>query len=179
MEDQHEDDVHYMSMALKVAKAALAVGEVPVGCILVLKDRSEALVISHGANQVNATRDATRHAEIVAIDRLLTGGSSSDHLWLDFGTGMKQEVRGTELQFHRKDGQEHWQDQWVNIAGEADCWENKLGWRNNSEQEFKSPEVLKKCELYVTCEPCIMCGESIAVHACCTGKANSILTTQR
>ena len=39
--------------------------------------------MSHGANQVNATRDPTRHAELVAFDRLLTGGRSSDLLRLD------------------------------------------------------------------------------------------------
>ena len=83
---------HYMRQALDVARAALEVGEVPVGCVIVLRDPDEqrdckgstnssdsenetcdGVVVSHGANQVNATRDATRHAELVAIDRMLTG----------------------------------------------------------------------------------------------------------
>jgi tRNA(Arg) A34 adenosine deaminase TadA len=156
-------DEYYMRLALQVAEAALKIGEVPVGCVIVLPNVvggegvvassssssssscSEAItattaapsdihhrhepqqqqqqqhngslffrnndmntdssslswqeqsfqqlarpirihdsvIISHGANQVNATRDATRHAEMVAIDRLLTGvGLSSDKLKL-------------------------------------------------------------------------------------------------
>ena len=42
----------------------------------------DSVVISHGANQVNACRDATRHAELVALDRLLTGSVSTDQLRL-------------------------------------------------------------------------------------------------
>jgi len=152
MNDQYEDDAHYMSMALNVAKAALTVGEVPVGCIVVLKDHPsipEAVVISHGANQVNATRDATRHAEIVAIDRLLTCGTSSDHLRLNLGKGAEEDTAT------------HWEDRWVDVGVEPDQWKNKFGWRNMLKEEFKSREAFKHCEMYVTCEPCIMCGESI------------------
>ena len=128
---------HYMRQALEVAGAALEVGEVPVGCVIVLGEGGQSIsegggggdgggggglivgggcsggeptggrkgegdplppggggggdlppspldhpsvVISHGANQVNATRDATRHAELVALDRMLTGGMASDRL---------------------------------------------------------------------------------------------------
>ncbi|KAL7581346.1 hypothetical protein ACA910_006104 [Epithemia clementina (nom. ined.)] len=132
-----------MRLALKVAQRALDVGEVPVGCVIVMPvaavvppakssynnnnrstensavptnpvpesagtnsttmpfDKEEEannnqnerqhqqtqrvvpVVVSHGANQVNATRDATRHAELVALDRMLTGiGQSSDALCL-------------------------------------------------------------------------------------------------
>ena len=39
---------------------------------------SPCVIISHGANQVNATRDASRHAECIAIDRMLTGSMTSD-----------------------------------------------------------------------------------------------------
>jgi hypothetical protein len=82
-EDLENDADSYMRMALQVGQAALEIGEVPVGCVIVLRrDDGDSVVISHGANQVNCTRDATRHAEIVAIDRLLTGGQSSDLLRL-------------------------------------------------------------------------------------------------
>lgn len=103
-EDNDDNDKYFMKKALEVAERALELGEVPVGCVIVLdKDhpcvrarRQEkgvndedliaedrfGVIISHGANQVNATRDATRHAEIVAIDRLLTDGVSSDQLRL-------------------------------------------------------------------------------------------------
>ena len=80
-EDGDSDDIFFMRQALAVAEKALAIGEVPVGCVIVMpsaasKDRGT--IVSHGANQVNATRDATRHAELVAIDRMLTLGASSD-----------------------------------------------------------------------------------------------------
>ena len=82
-EDMENDEESYMRLALQVGQAALEIGEVPVGCIIVLRrDDGDSVVISHGANQVNCTRDATRHAELVAIDRLLTGGQSSDLLRL-------------------------------------------------------------------------------------------------
>lgn len=149
-------DERYMRQALHVAREALQIGEVPVGCVVVYhpppdaredEPRSQAneekvdatngsesinssvmsippgstggdneahppttrtplqlapsaepenqalrrpaelprsgVVVSHGANQVNATRDPTRHAELVAFDRLLAGGRSSDQLRLE------------------------------------------------------------------------------------------------
>lgn len=56
----------WMKHALTVAQKGLSQGEVPVGCVMVLKE-----VISEGHNEVNATLNATRHAEIVAYDKLL------------------------------------------------------------------------------------------------------------
>ncbi|CAJ1946888.1 unnamed protein product [Cylindrotheca closterium] len=167
MEKQKEDDAHYMVMALQVAKAALSVGEVPVGCVLVLKDHLsipggyESVVISHGANQVNATRDATRHAEIVAIDRILTLGTSSDQMRLALDTGMEQYAESSGFQ-HRQARQKHWEDRWVNVAGNPNHWKNQFGWKNKTYVELRSPEVLQNCELYVTCEPCIMCSSALA-----------------
>ncbi|NWY38291.1 ADAT2 deaminase, partial [Sylvia atricapilla] len=49
------------------AKEALEKGEVPVGCLLVY----EGEVIGRGRNEVNETKNATRHAEMVAIDQVL------------------------------------------------------------------------------------------------------------
>lgn len=56
-----------MSSAFQEARAALAVGEVPVGCVFVYKNS----IIARGANAVNATKNATRHAEFVCIDQVL------------------------------------------------------------------------------------------------------------
>ena len=56
----------WMRKALELARTALAAGEVPVGCIIVFKDR----VISTGSNRVNETKNATRHAEMVALDEM-------------------------------------------------------------------------------------------------------------
>lgn len=53
-----------MEVAMKLARQALAVGEVPVGCVFVY----EGQIIAIGRNTVNETRNATRHAEINCID---------------------------------------------------------------------------------------------------------------
>ena len=64
-----EDDrhLHWMQKAHQLAQDALRVGEVPVGCIFVYKEE----IIATGGNEVNETKNATRHAELVAIDKVL------------------------------------------------------------------------------------------------------------
>jgi len=54
---EEDEDVYFMRQALKVAQAALDLGEVPVGCVIVLPTEKGSVIVSHGANQVNATRD--------------------------------------------------------------------------------------------------------------------------
>jgi tRNA(adenine34) deaminase len=56
----HDD---YMGKALAQARLALAVGEVPIGAVLI----SAGEVVGAGFNQPIAARDPTAHAEIVAI----------------------------------------------------------------------------------------------------------------
>ncbi|CAM9644478.1 unnamed protein product [Discosporangium mesarthrocarpum] len=84
-----------MRAALDEAKKALTVGEVPVGCVLV--HNKDLLVVSSGHNETNLSCNATRHAELVALDRVIQEG----------------------------------------------------------------PELLKECDLFVTCEPCIMCAAAL------------------
>jgi len=52
-----------MRAALEQADAAAAVGEVPVGAVLVAGDR----ILAQGFNQPIRSRDPTAHAEIVAL----------------------------------------------------------------------------------------------------------------
>jgi tRNA(adenine34) deaminase len=52
-----------MRAALREARAAAVDDEVPVGCVVV----HEGVVIGRGRNQVESLRDATAHAEILAI----------------------------------------------------------------------------------------------------------------
>ena len=54
---------HYMRMALAEAEAALLENEVPVGAVIVHKDR----VIAAAHNQRESLRDPTAHAEMIAI----------------------------------------------------------------------------------------------------------------
>ncbi|XP_034017756.1 tRNA-specific adenosine deaminase 2 isoform X2 [Thalassophryne amazonica] len=56
-----EETVKWMDSAFHMAKDALGHGEVPVGCLLVYDNQ----VIGRGQNE------ATRHAEMVALDQLL------------------------------------------------------------------------------------------------------------
>ncbi|XP_030261747.1 tRNA-specific adenosine deaminase 2 [Sparus aurata] len=71
-----EEIEKWMDSAFGMAKDALENGEVPVGCLMVYNDE----VVGKGRNEVNETKNATRHAEMVALDQLLDwcGGCSLD-----------------------------------------------------------------------------------------------------
>ncbi|XP_060520323.1 tRNA-specific adenosine deaminase 2-like isoform X4 [Cylas formicarius] len=56
----------FMELAFSYAQQALQNLEVPVGCIFVY--HNEVLVV--GRNEVNQSRNATRHAEMVCIDHV-------------------------------------------------------------------------------------------------------------
>ena len=56
-------DHYWMKQALELARRAEAVGEVPVGAVVVADDA----LIGEGYNQPIASDDATAHAEIVAL----------------------------------------------------------------------------------------------------------------
>uniref|UniRef100_A0A096MAI4 tRNA-specific adenosine deaminase 2 n=1 Tax=Poecilia formosa TaxID=48698 RepID=A0A096MAI4_POEFO len=62
-----EEMKKWMSRAFEMAREALQSGEVPVGCLLVHGQE----VVGKGRNEVNETKNATRHAEMVALDQLL------------------------------------------------------------------------------------------------------------
>ncbi|XP_054878968.1 tRNA-specific adenosine deaminase 2 isoform X1 [Poeciliopsis prolifica] len=62
-----EEMKRWMSRAFEMAGEALRGGEVPVGCLLVHRQE----VVGKGRNEVNQTKNATRHAEMVALDQLL------------------------------------------------------------------------------------------------------------
>ena len=62
-----EEPVRWMREALAMARKALERKEVPVGCVVVRNGE----VVTRGHNEVNATLNATRHAEMVAFDRLM------------------------------------------------------------------------------------------------------------
>ena len=55
----------YMKKALKLAKKAGELGEVPIGAVIV-KDGE---IISSAYNMRNAKKSATKHAEIIAIEK--------------------------------------------------------------------------------------------------------------
>ena len=58
-----ENDIRYMQLALAEAHKALAMGEVPVGCVVVADDQ----VVGRGHNLTETLADVTAHAEMQAI----------------------------------------------------------------------------------------------------------------
>lgn len=56
-------DEHYMNIALKEALIAYKEDEIPIGAIIVHKDK----IISRGYNQSQKLKDSTAHAEMIAI----------------------------------------------------------------------------------------------------------------
>jgi len=62
------DDLHYMRLALREARRAGRMGEVPVGAIVVAAGDGGA-VLARGHNLMIARHDPTAHAEVVALRR--------------------------------------------------------------------------------------------------------------
>ncbi len=62
MEQNHEK---YMKEALKQAKKAADIGEVPIGCVIVYDGK----IIARGYNKRNIQKSALGHAEILAIQK--------------------------------------------------------------------------------------------------------------
>ena len=60
--DTSADD-HYMREALRMARKAASQDEVPIGAIIVHQDK----IIARAWNQVETLKDATAHAEMLAL----------------------------------------------------------------------------------------------------------------
>ncbi|KAK7388142.1 hypothetical protein VNO78_22949 [Psophocarpus tetragonolobus] len=67
MTSPETETLAFMERAIQQAKLALDLLEVPVGCVIV----EDGKVIASGRNRTTETRNATRHAEMEAIDVLL------------------------------------------------------------------------------------------------------------
>ena len=59
-------EINFMKLAVKVAKEGGEKGDIPVGAIVVNENNE---IISEGYNCKHLTKDATMHAEIVALKR--------------------------------------------------------------------------------------------------------------
>jgi tRNA(adenine34) deaminase len=60
---EYQSDEFYMNEAIKQAKQALEEGEVPVGAVIVCRNK----IIARAYNQTEKLTDVTAHAEILAI----------------------------------------------------------------------------------------------------------------
>lgn len=58
-------DEKYMKEAIRQAKKAYAIGEVPIGCIIVYEDQ----IIGRGYNRRTIDKNTLAHAELLAIKR--------------------------------------------------------------------------------------------------------------
>ena len=63
---EQERDIYYMKQALLLSQETLERREVPIACVIVYKNN----VIARGSNDVNRTKNATRHAEMLAIEQV-------------------------------------------------------------------------------------------------------------
>lgn len=59
---QNLDEI-YMKEALRQAKKAYALGEAPIGCVIVYEDQ----IIARGYNRRNTDKNTLSHAELIAI----------------------------------------------------------------------------------------------------------------
>ena len=59
------DDERYMKEAIRQAKKAEKIGDVPIGCVIVYKDK----IIARGYNRRNKDKTTLAHAELVAIKK--------------------------------------------------------------------------------------------------------------
>ena len=60
-----EDKIKFMKEAIRQAKKAAAIGEVPIGCVIVYEGK----IIGRGYNRRMADKSALAHAEISAIKK--------------------------------------------------------------------------------------------------------------
>ena len=59
------EDMHYMKEAIRQAKKAAALGDVPIGCVIVYQDK----IIGRGYNRRMADKTVLAHAEILAMKK--------------------------------------------------------------------------------------------------------------
>jgi tRNA(adenine34) deaminase len=65
LSQEDKKDIKYMRAALAQAKKAYALGEVPIGCVIVYEDK----IIGRGYNRRNTDKTPLAHAEITAIKK--------------------------------------------------------------------------------------------------------------
>lgn len=63
LSELHENDLRFMRAALQEAMQAESEGEIPIGAVVVWKDR----IISRGHNMTEKLHDPSAHAEMIAL----------------------------------------------------------------------------------------------------------------
>lgn len=62
---KQDKDIKFMREAIKQAKKAYAIEEVPIGCVIVQEDK----IIARGYNKRNTKKNTLAHAEMIAIEK--------------------------------------------------------------------------------------------------------------
>ena len=65
LSEEEKQDIKYMRAAIAQAKKAYALGEVPIGCVIVYEGK----IIGRGYNRRNTDKTPLAHAEITAIKK--------------------------------------------------------------------------------------------------------------
>ena len=65
LENNNPDDIRYMKEAIRQAKKAAKLKEVPIGCVIVYDGK----IIARGYNRRNTDKSTLAHAEIAAIKK--------------------------------------------------------------------------------------------------------------
>jgi tRNA(adenine34) deaminase len=77
---QHDQDYHFMQLALREAALAPAIGEIPIAAVLVRG--GEVLAVAHNYREI--AQDPTAHAEILVIQK----AAEQLHSWRLTGTSL-------------------------------------------------------------------------------------------
>lgn len=135
----------FVEQAFKLAEEALEAGEVPVGCVFVY----EGQVIGAGRNRTNELKNATRHAEIEAIDQVLAWwkGNKSDQ-------PVSQQSDDKQADYQQPDQKQP--DNQLPDDKQSD--QKQLNEKLPDDNQPASLEsIWPSIDLYVTVEPCVMC----------------------
>ena len=71
------EDIKYMKAALKQAEKAIAIGEVPIGAVIVYEGK----IIARGYNRRNTDKTTLAHAEITCIRKACRSGRTCSSRW--------------------------------------------------------------------------------------------------
>jgi tRNA(Arg) A34 adenosine deaminase TadA len=174
------DQERFMRLALEQGELAVAAGEVPVGCVYV-NDRG--LVVGCGFNATNLEHDATRHAELVAADAMLrqvavsaaAAAAAARVIAAGATAAGGTAVAGAEASAVALVWPSEVSAGRVGhaVADESqgptasDCSQSPRGEGGLAAPAPPDPLAAAQlvdfsaCDLYVTCEPCIMCADAL------------------